>query len=65
MAALVGHKFHSRSEYLQARRLDAGLEYARWVPPNAALFTVLLKECVQHGDLFAVTQVVEVPPSPS
>lgn len=53
----------------QARRLDAALEYARWVPPTAALYTLLLKESVQHGDLYAVTQVVEVcaapfPPSP-
>ena len=50
----------------QARRLDAALEYAQWVTPSAALYTLLLKESVQHGDLFAVTQVVEVcaPPPP-
>lgn len=45
---------------LKTRRLDAALEYARWLPPNAAIFTMLLKECVQHGDLYAVTQAVEV-----
>lgn len=45
---------------LQRGRLDNALELARLLPPNPLLFTPLLKECVDHGDLYAVMKAVEV-----
>ena len=45
---------------LRKRNLDAALEYARFLPPDPYLFTMLLKACTDYGNLFSVTKAVEV-----
>lgn len=52
------HKFFSLC--LRRGKLDWALEYAKLLPPDPQLFTPLLKTCLDHGDLYTITKVVEV-----
>lgn len=45
---------------LQQGKLAAALSLAQKLPPDPPLFTFLLKACLDYGDLYAVTQAVEV-----
>ena len=45
---------------LRRRNVDAVLEYARNLPPDPHLFTILLKACTDYSNLAAVTKAVEV-----